>query len=156
MLQKTLDQLTEEGEIICKEYSSKIYLASQKHYAQIDQKDIDAVEKEIDETREQITLVKEKLNQLKNELRVVQMSYSNDELQLQVKNETELVSHLKTKLNNLEDKNYEKIPEEKMNATEQQYEKTKANAKLFKKIFTNMTGTLSDMMEMKTGELLVN
>jgi hypothetical protein len=57
-LQKILDDLADEKELICKEYNSKFYLASQKNFPLIDESD----DKQLDET---IEASKIKINELK-------------------------------------------------------------------------------------------
>jgi len=53
-LQKILDTLVEETRILCKEYNSKIYLASQKNFPVIDEKEMKKLDDALEETNKKL------------------------------------------------------------------------------------------------------
>jgi hypothetical protein len=58
-LQRILDELSEEKELICKSYTSKLYLASQKNFPQIDEEEDKKLNADIDQAKERVTELKE-------------------------------------------------------------------------------------------------
>jgi len=59
-----LDSLVEDTRIICKEYNSKIYLASQKNFPVIDDKEMKKLDDSIEETQNKLNEQKEILSSL--------------------------------------------------------------------------------------------
>lgn len=64
LLQKILDSLVEEARIICKEYNSKIYLASQKNFPVIDEKEMKKLDDELEEQNKELSEQKAKISLL--------------------------------------------------------------------------------------------
>jgi 26S proteasome regulatory subunit, ATPase 3, interacting protein len=155
-LQKCLDVLVEEKQLICKEYNTKIYLASQHHYPAINEEEMNKFDSDISESREAISKIKEETNKLQSELKQIQQTYSNEELDEHIKSEQKAIKELENKIAKIEDKNSEKIPEEKMKVAEDAYEKEKNFYKKAKKIAMDIIDQLADGMELKSTALMVN
>ena len=59
-----MDSLVEETKIICKEYNSKIYLASQKNFPKIDENEMKKLDDATDKTIQKLNEQKENIGSL--------------------------------------------------------------------------------------------
>lgn len=149
-----MDNLTECGDIICKEYNSKIYLASQKHYPEVDKEELKKIDDETDSTRETIAKLKEKNQSLQYDLRQVNTTLTDEELDRQIQSYKSECEKLQLNLKMWQEGTIERIPDEKIELAEKEYEKQKILFKKLKKICYGVVDTLCEGMEMKRDEVI--
>jgi hypothetical protein len=153
-LQKILDSLTEEGELLCKEYQSKIYLISQKNFRQIDNKEMEELDIKLEKSTEELKDIKQTNNSLQTELKNILTKLSDEEINNQIKTTKESIKEMETKIKKIQDGSVKLLPLDQVKVFESNYEKAKLEYKKAKKIFGNVADTISDGLEMKRNNFL--
>ncbi len=149
-LGKILDALVEEGSLIMKEYNTKIYLFNQdKLDVKITDSDIDAIQKEIDEKKEEHKKLKEVIASKANELKILTLSLTDEELKSRIKELKKELSKMKIKVDNIKENKIDPIPPEKMKEAKENFEKELKIFKKTKKICVEIINDISDGMELK-------
>ena len=152
-LTKILDALVEEGSLIMKEYSTKIYLFNQdKLDIKVTDADIDEVQKEIDEKREEYKKLKDEISSKANELKILTLTLTDEELKAKIKELKKELSKMKLKVDNIKDNKIDPIPPEKMNEAKENFEKELKVFKKTKKICVEIISDISDGLELKLKE----
>jgi septal ring factor EnvC (AmiA/AmiB activator) len=140
--------------MICKEYNSKIYLASQKHFPDVDKEELKKIDDETEVTRETLTKLKEKNQSLQSDLRHVNTTLTDEELERQIQFYKSEVEKLHLNLKMWEEGTIERIPDQKVDQAEKDYEKQKLTYKKIKKISFDVVDSLCEGMEMKREEVV--
>ena len=149
-LGKILDALVEEGSLIMKEYNTKIYLFNQdKLDVKITDSDIDTIQKEIDEKKEEHKKLKEVIASKANELKILTLSLTDEELKSRIKELKKELSKMKIKVDNIKENKIDPIPPEKMKEAKENFEKELKIFKKTKKICVEIINDISDGMELK-------
>ena len=152
-LTKILDALVEEGSLIMKEYSTKIYLFNQdKLDIKVTDADIDEVQKEIDEKREEYKKLKDEISSKANELKILTLTLTDEELKAKIKELKKELSKMKLKVDDIKDNKIDPIPPEKMNEAKENFEKELKVFKKTKKICVEIISDISDGLELKLKE----
>ena len=153
-LGKILDALTEEKEIICKEYSTKVYLANQDNFPEIKEEELTACDTQIEALKKEIAEGKATMQSLQNENKRITSEYTDEELTSVLKETNEKLKQLEIKVNKIENNAFEKIPEEKMAEAEKILEGEKAKYRKIKKICMGILDEVSEGFELKTSALM--
>ena len=149
-LGKILDALVDEGSLIVKEYNSKIYLFNQdKLETKVTDADIDEIQKEIDEKREVNKQLKEEIASKNNELKILTLTLTDDELKAKIKEMKKELAKMKIKVDDIKDNKIDPIPPEKMKDAKENFEKELKTFKKTKKICTEIISDISDGLELK-------
>ena len=149
-LGKILDALVDEGSLIMKEYNTKIYLFNQdKLDIKVTDADIEAVQKQIDEKREEHKKLKEEIASKQNELKILTLSLTDDELKTRIKEIKKELSKMKTKVDDIKSNKIDPIAPEKMNEAKENFEKELKVFKKTKKICLEIINDISDGLELK-------
>ena len=149
-LGKILDALVEEGSLIMKEYNSKIYLFNQdKLDFKVTDADIEQIQKEIDENREEHKKLKDEISSRSNELKILTMTLTDDELKAKIKELKKELAKMKIKVDDIKENKIDPIPPEKMNEAKENFEKELKVFKKTKKICTEIISDISDGLELK-------
>jgi hypothetical protein len=154
-LQKILDSLSDSGDLLCKEYNSKIYLASQKYFPPVDVNVMLQLDQQIDDTKITLTELKETSASLTADLKNIQLKYTDEELANQILQRGNNADDLHSELKKWEDGQIEKIQEEKIIEAEKNYNSNKASYKKAKKICLDILDMFCENMEMKTPDFMV-
>lgn len=153
-LGKILDALTEEKKIICKEYSTKVYLANQDNFPEIKDEELTACDAEIEALKKEIAEGKATLQSLQNENKRITSEYTDEELAQVLNDADEKLKLLETKVTKIENNAYEKIPDEKMAEAEKILEGEKVKYRKIKKICMGILDEVSEGFELKTSALM--
>lgn len=153
-LGKILDALTEEKKIICKEYSTKVYLANQDNFPEIKEEELTACDTEIEALKKEIAEGKANLQSLQNENKRITSEYTDEELAQVLSDADEKLKLLETKVTKIESNAYEKIPDEKMAEAEKILESEKVKYRKIKKICMGILDEVSEGFELKTSALM--
>ena len=149
-LGKILDALVEEGSLIMKEYNSKIYLFNQdKLDIKVTDADIEQIQKEIDEQREEHKKLKDEISAKSNELKILTLTLTDDELKAKIKELKKELAKMKIKVDDIKENKIDPIPPEKMNEAKENFEKELKVFKKTKKICTEIVSDISDGLELK-------
>ena len=149
-LAKILDALVEEGSLIMKEYNSKIYLFNQdKLDIKVTDADIEQIQKEIDEQREEHKKLKDEISAKSNELKILTLTLTDDELKAKIKELKKELAKMKIKVDDIKQNKIDPIPPEKMNEAKENFEKELKVFKKTKKICTEIVSDISDGLELK-------
>ena len=149
-LAKILDALVDEGSLIMKEYNSKIYLFNQdKLEIKVSDADIEEIQKEIDIKREENKQLKEEIASKNNELKILTLTLTDDELKAKIKEMKKELAKMKIKVDDIKDNKIDPIPPEKMNEAKENFEKELKVFKKTKKICTEIINDISDGLELK-------
>ena len=133
-----------------KEYNTKIYLFNQdKLDVKITDSDIDAIQKEIDEKKEEHKKLKEVIASKANELKILTLSLTDEELKSRIKELKKELSKMKIKVDNIKENKIDPIPPEKMKEAKENFEKELKIFKKTKKICVEIINDISDGMELK-------
>ena len=154
-LQKILDSLSESGDLICKEYNSKIYLASQKHYPKVDERLMIQLDEDIESAKNTLDELKETNSSYLAVMKQILTQYSDSELAHQIESRKTTLSNLISELKKWHDGKIEKISEEKMTEAEKTYNLNKISLKKTKKICIDIIDVFCEGMEMRRSELMV-
>ena len=153
-LQKILDNLTLEGKIICKEYNTKIYLVNQNNFPPVSEEELKEVEDEITEKRKVLAELRETLQNKEKEYKKITSVYTDEELELHLKEAKKELECLESKVQRIENNTIELIPEEKMLEAEKRFEQGKAKYRKIKRICMDILDQFSEGLEMKTSKLM--
>lgn len=137
-----------------KEYNTKIYLVSQKHFPEVDKNELKQIDDETDKLKEVISELKEKSSHLQTELRQITSTLTDEELTFQIEQLTKSTNKLKESLKMWEDGAIERIPDDIINQTEKEYDRNKVSYKKIKKICLNILDTFCEGLEMKREEFM--
>ncbi len=149
-LGKILDALVEEGSLIMKEYNSKIYLFNQdKLDIKVTDADIDQIQKEIDANREEHKKLRDEIASKSNELKILTLTLTDDELKAKIKELKKELAKMKVKVDDIKENKIDPIPPEKMNEAKENFEKELKVFKKTKKICTEIINDISDGLELK-------
>ena len=147
--------MSDSGDLICKEYSSKIYLASQKYYPPVDEKLMIKLDENIEESRNTLNSLKEINTSLQNEHKSVLTKYTDDELKSQLEQKKIILADSQSVLTKWEMGKIEKIPEEKMAEAERNYNLNKITYRKTKKICIDIIDVICENTEMKRVDFMV-
>lgn len=149
-LGKILDALVDEGSLIMKEYNSKIYLFNQdKLDVKVTDADIEQIQKEIDKKREENKKLREEIASNNNDLKILTLTLTDDELKAKIKEMKKELAKMKIKVDDIKDNKIDPIPPEKMNEAKENFEKELKIFKKTKKICTEIINDISDGLELK-------
>jgi hypothetical protein len=148
--------LSDSGDLICKEYSSKIYLASQKYFPPVDEKVMNNLDEKIEESKNSLNSLKEINASLQNELKGVQTQYTDAELKTQLEQRKKVLADLQSELTKWDEGKIEKIPEEKMAEAERNYNLNKITFRKTKKICIDIIDVFCENTEMKRVDFMVS
>ena len=148
--------MSESGDLICKEYSSKIYLASQKFYPPVDEKVMNNLDEKIEESKNTLNSLKEVNASLQNELKTVQTKYTDAELKSQLEQKKITLAESHSVLTKWEEGKIEKIPEEKMAEAERNHNLNKTTYRKTKKICIDIIDVICENTEMKRVDFMVS
>jgi hypothetical protein len=137
-----------------KEYNTKIYLVSQKHFPEVDKNELKQIDDETDQLKNIIAELKEKSSSLLSELKQINSTLTDDELSVQIEQFTDSTNKLKESLKMWHDGAIEKIPDNIINQAEKDYDKNKLSYKKIKKICFNILDTFCEGLEMKREEMI--
>ncbi len=153
-LQKILDLLTEEKKLIMKEYNTKIYLANQDNFPFVSDEELNKLDEEINLIKEENKKLKDDFNIKANELKTISSTYTDEELDLKLKELKKEIIEKEKKVNLIQSNSIEIVPIDKMNEAEKNYLNSKKNYKKIKKICTGIIEQISEGLEMKIPKLM--
>lgn len=146
-MEKILEILLKQNQLIKKEYNQKIYLVNQDLFEVISENEMQQLDKRLETTNELISKIQEQKNKLESELKNLGKELSNEELDDLLEKKTKITEELEAELNKLESQGLQSIPEEKMKDAEKIYEMNLANYKKVKRITLNIIDDLADGIE---------
>ena len=135
---------------------SKVYLASQKNFPEIDQEELRQIDEQTLVTKETITELKEKSAVLQAELRSINTALTDEELDRQINLYKTDVDKLQHSLKMWQEGKIQIIPDDKVDLAEKEYEKNKIKYKKIKKICNEIIDTMCEGMEMKRAEIITH
>jgi septal ring factor EnvC (AmiA/AmiB activator) len=153
--QKLLDQMVEENVVIAKQYSIKVYLASQDFFDKVDSSKIEAIEGEINESKVKLDKFKSDNTKMTQELKGLSIELTNEELTDKLDEYKNEVNELEKRIRKLDKKDEVQISADKVKDAEESYGKYIDKFKKMKKIYKNILDTISESLEVTKKELVV-
>ena len=151
---KTLESLTEEKKLICKEYNTKIYLANQDNFPPINAASLSSLDLSIDNIKKENAHLKEMLTLKHSELKAITSEYTDAELDIVIKQNKSKIEMLRQKVQKIKDNSIEPVPEEKMKEKEKELEKMKLKYKKIKRICLDIIDKFAEGMDMKKSKFI--
>ena len=111
--------------------------------------DIDAIQKEIDVKKEEHKKLKEEIASKANELKILTLSLTDEELKAKIKEIKKELSKMKIKVDDIKENKIDPIPPEKMSEAKENFEKELKIFKKTKKICVEIINDISDGLELK-------
>jgi septal ring factor EnvC (AmiA/AmiB activator) len=150
-----LDDLVKENKVICKEYASKVYLASQQFFPELDEKELNQLDKEVDASNKEIADLKERKIYLLKELKDLNSEPTNLQINEDIKNAKKRLEILKLDLDEIEGNKIKMIEPSEMKKVEDIYLDNKTLMKKFKGCCIEIIDTFCEYGEKNRKELMV-
>jgi hypothetical protein len=154
-VQKTLDKLLEEDIVIMKEYNTKIYLANQNQFENINQNEIDALDKQTEKSKKELAEAREMHSALISEYKNLCEELSDEELNRRIMENKKQLLEIENAVKMIEKNKYEEIPIEKMKEAEKLYEDNKNKYRKTRKVCLSVLEYLEENLELKKKEIYV-
>lgn len=130
-------------------------MASQKYFPPVDEKVVNELDEAIEATKNTLNCLKETNSSYANELKNIQVQYTDPELKTQIEVKMKQLGDIQSELEKWEKGKIEKISEDKIKEAEKNYNLNKNNFKKIKKICVDIVDVFCESMEMKRMDLMV-